>query len=108
MEFPCSSIDRLIEFPADSEHVPVRMPDMHLPHIPGHVGWRPCHLESLFDTTPIDGIDVVDPDRHPHALVSRVVTVRSERFVERASTPPALGVLTQENLALAGTDTAER
>ena len=42
------------------------------------------------------GIDIVDPNRHPRALVGGVVPFRTERALELALAATALGVLTQE------------
>ncbi len=54
----------------------------------------------------VDGIDVVDPDRHPDALVRPVV--ESMRRCKRALAASALAVLAQEDLALAGADAPKR
>src|SRR4051794_22689181 len=84
----------------------VGMADVHLAHAPRFVGRRPGDLDSLFDAVAMDGIDVVDPDRHPDALV--LVIVHSERRGNVALAATALAVLTEENLAVAGKDPAER
>src|SRR5688572_6448686 len=54
---------------ADSEDVSVWVPHVHLANIPRHVGRRPGDLETLIKAALVDGVDVIHPDRHPHALV---------------------------------------
>src|SRR4026208_110643 len=92
---------RFLNPPADSEDVTVRVPHVHLPGIPRHVGGRPGDVKTLLETALVDGVDVVHPDRHPHALVGGIVPFRPERPLESAPAPAALGVLAQEDLALA-------
>ena len=75
--------------------------DVHLANVPRHVRRRPRDLKTLLKATPVDGVDVVDPDRHPRSLVSSIVTFWPDRLLESALAPTALGVLTQEDLALA-------
>src|SRR4051812_4069817 len=82
------------------------MAHVHLADAPRLVGRRPGDLDALFDAVAMDGIDVIDPDRHPHAFV--LVIVDSERRGHVALAAPALAVLTEEDLAVAGADAAER
>ncbi len=63
---------RLFYSLADSEDVTVRVAYMHLADTPRLVGGRPGDLDTLFKTVLVDGIDVVDPDRHPDAMVLAV------------------------------------
>ena len=66
----------------------VRVPDVHLANIPGHVGWRPRDVETLFEAAPVDGVDVIDPDGPiPRSLVSRVVALWAETSGSRALLP---------------------
>jgi len=54
---------------ADAEDVAVGVADVHFADIPFHVGRWKGHIESLVQTTLVDGVNVVDPDRHPDALI---------------------------------------
>src|ERR1043166_5626856 len=84
------------------------MPHVHLAHVPRHVRGRPRDLQPLLDAAALDGVDVVDPDRHPHALVAALVPLGAECHQRVALAPPALPVLAEEDLAVAGRDGAER
>jgi hypothetical protein len=104
----CKPLFRLLESPADSENVAVRMAHVHLANIPRHVGGWPRDLETLLEAALVDRVDVVHSNRHPHALVRRIVALRPERFLDSAPASAALGVLTQKDFALAGAHAAER
>src|SRR2546422_818438 len=54
---------------ADPDEVSVRMPNCHLAITPRHVGWWPRNSKSLIDAMLMDGVSVICPYRHPHALV---------------------------------------
>jgi hypothetical protein len=75
---------------ADSEDVAVRMPDMHLPDVPRHIGWGPGDFEALIDAAAMDFVDIIDPDRHPYSLVAFFVTFRTESHFVRAFSTAAL------------------
>jgi hypothetical protein len=92
---------RLLNPTADSEDVSVWVPDVHLANIPRHVGWRPGDLKTLRKAPLVDSVDVVDPDRHPHASVGRIIAFRAERLLESALAATALRVLAQKDLTLA-------
>src|SRR5262249_15604511 len=77
---------------AHPEDVPVRMPHVHLAHFPRLVGRRKGHLDSLGQAMLIEGVDVIDPDRHPDAVLAALA---------------ALIALAEEDLAPAGADAAE-
>src|SRR5262249_35733150 len=62
-------------------------------------------LDSFLETMPMDGVDVVHPDRHPDALVARLALAFRRR--QRALPPAALRALAQEDLALAGANGPE-
>lgn len=64
----------------------IGMADVHLANIPFHIRWRVCDVESLFDTAPVDLINVVDPDRHPDALVGCLALTKCPRVGPFAST----------------------
>src|SRR5262249_24726455 len=89
---------------ADSEDMPVRVPHVHLPNIPCHVGRRPSDLESLLNAALVDGVNIVYPDLHPYAFVGRFIAFRAERHLDRALPTTTLTVLAQKDLAIAGTD----
>src|SRR5438270_11997303 len=84
----------------------VRMPHVHLTYAPRLVGRRPGDLDSLLQAVPVDRVDVIDPDRHPHAFVRR--PVHAERGREIALAAAALAIEAEKNFALAGMDAAER
>ena len=96
---------RLFDSLADSEDVAVRVAHMHLADTPRFVGGRPGDLDTLFKTVLVDGIDIVDPDRHPDAMVLAVGNAPRRCQIAFAST--ALPVLTKEDLALARADAAK-
>src|SRR6185436_18284914 len=85
----------------------VRMPDVHLADVPGHVRGGPGDLDLLCFAVALDRVDVVDPDRHPDALVAALVALGAEGHQRLALAPPALPVLAEEDLAGAGADGAE-
>src|SRR5262245_6523892 len=99
---------RFFDATADSEDVSVRMSNVHLANIPGHVGRRPRNLQALFETPLVNGVDVVDPDRHPDALISRVIAAWTERHLNSTSASAALGIQAEKDLTLARTHAAER
>ena len=95
------------EAAADSEDVAVRVANMHLADMPRHVCGRPGDFQVLIDTATVDGIDIVDPDGHPDALVDRVVADGTEGRCDGAPPPATLAALAQQDFAVAGMDTAE-
>src|SRR5438132_8935638 len=99
---------RLPNSPADSEDVPVWVPHVHLANMPRHVGGRPGDFKTLLEAALVDGVHIVHPDGHPHALVGSVIPLRTERHLDSALAPATLGVLAQENLACAGADARKR
>src|SRR5688572_30304705 len=101
----CRSL--LFDPTTDAEDVPVRVPDVHLANVPGHVGWRPGDLQPFLEALPVDGVDIIDPDRHPHAVFRGVVAVGAERPLERALAPTALAVQAEEDLAVSRADASE-
>lgn len=56
-------------------------------------------LKAFGDAALVDGVDVVDPDRHPGALVGGLVAVGAERPLVGAAAAAALAVAAQEDLA---------
>src|SRR4030095_14976334 len=77
----------------DSEHMPVWVPHMHLANIPRHVGRRPSDLESVLNAAFVNGVNIADPNRHPHPLVGRFVAFRTERHLDRTPATTTLTVL---------------
>ena len=78
------------EVGADAEHVAVGVADVEFAHAP----WLVCRgmgdLEAVGDAALVDGVDVVDPDRHPHAFVGGLVAVGAEGRVVGAFAAAAL------------------
>src|SRR5256885_1561030 len=91
----------------DAEHVSVRMPHVHLPHVPRHVGWRPCHFESLLQAVAMDAVDIGDPDRHPDTLVSGLIAARAERRPRRTFAAATLTAFAKKDLGISREHAAE-
>src|SRR5688572_32153937 len=58
-----SAVKKSRSMPTDPEDMSIRMPYVHLAHVPRHVRRRPGHLEALFRAMSVHGIHVVHPDR---------------------------------------------
>src|SRR5215467_2163158 len=86
---------------ADSKHMPIRVPQMHLAHIPRHVCRRKRDVQFGRYTLLVDGIHILDPHRHPSALVRRLVALQSERGHVRSPPATSLPSLAKKNLAVA-------
>src|SRR3954451_16046920 len=76
---------------ADAEHVTVGVTDVRLAQTPRLVARRVGDLEALGEAAPVYGVDVLDPDRDPHALVALLLGRTAGRLV-RAAAPAALAV----------------
>src|SRR5215813_11767925 len=83
------------------------MPHVHLANIPLHICWRPRDVEPLVQATPIDGVHIVHPDRHPYTLVRTFVAGRTESHRASALAPTALSSLAKKDLAFTGADSSE-
>lgn len=97
----------LLQALTDPEYVAVGVPDMHLANLPRHVLGGPGHLHPLLQTVLVDGVDIVDPNRHPDPVVAFLVPVGTERERRRAASPAPLRVLAKEDLAVPRADAAE-
>src|SRR5688572_1825913 len=102
-----SAVKKSRSMPTDPEDMSIRMPYVHLAHVPRHVRRRPGHLEALFRAMSVHGIHVVHPDRHPHSPVCRVVAVAAEGHGKGASSAASLSVVAEKDLAIAGADATE-
>ena len=100
----CRALIVVIKAVSDSEDMPVRVTNVHLAQVPGHVSWWPRYFESLRETVLVNGVDIIHQDAQPHALVARLVVKRRPGGTFAAS---ALAVLAQEDLAIAGADSTE-
>src|SRR5438105_2398953 len=74
---------RLLEPRTNAKDVSVGMAHVHFPNTPWLVAWRAQDFEALADTCLVQRVNIVHPDRQPHAL-------------------EALSVETQKELAVAG------
>src|SRR5262249_52778996 len=92
---------------ADTKHVPVWMTNMHLTHVPRHVRRRKRHFEARSDTARMHSLHIIHEDRHPHALVLIVVTIRAKRVWKRAPAAAALSVQAQEDRKFVSPHAAE-
>jgi hypothetical protein len=81
---------------------------VHLANIPRHVGRRPDDFQILLHAMPMYGVDVFDPDRHPHTRIRRVGAIESDNRRKWALASAALTVVAEKNLAMAGKYTAKR
>jgi hypothetical protein len=73
--------------------MPIRMAHVHFANVPGHVGRGPGDLKALLKAMLVDGINIVDPDRHSNTFVSGFVAFGAERHLDGAFATTALGVL---------------
>ena len=55
------------------------MPQVHLANVPRHIRRRKCDLQPGGDATLVHLVHVVDPDRHPDALVALFVSLLLKR-----------------------------
>ena len=76
--------------PADPEHVAIRMAKVHPAGVPRHIGGRKCDLQPGGDAVLMHLVHVVDPDRHPDALVALFVSVLLKRGDARAAAAASL------------------
>lgn len=79
----------------------VGVADVEFADVPGAVGGRHSDLDVVGEAVLMDGVDVIDPDRHPDAFV---VVVGGEGFGVRAFAAAALSVMTKEDLDRAALD----
>jgi hypothetical protein len=86
---------------ADSKYVPVRVPQVHLADVPGHISWWESDVQPGSHTLSVDLVNVVHPDGHPHASVRRFVPVRSKRGRVRPSATATLASLAKKDFAFA-------
>src|SRR5688572_22143659 len=82
----------------NSEDVAVRMANVHLAHVPRHVGRRPGYLQSVSDTALVYRFDIFHRDHDPRALVTDFVSVRPEGDLRGSLAAPALRILTEVDL----------
>jgi hypothetical protein len=90
------------------EDMPIGMTHVHFAYSPRHVGWRPRDVQTLIDASLVDVIDIVDPDRHPYALVAALISVRAKRHPGFAFAAPTLSSLTEKYFAMATADATKR
>src|SRR6266403_2695168 len=84
---------------ADPKDMPVRMPHVHLADIPWHIGRWERDVQPGGHALHVDLVHVVNPHRHPDALVSRFVSVWSKRGGVRAPAAAPLAALAKKALA---------
>src|SRR5262249_25814452 len=89
------------ESPTHSKHMPVRMPQMHLAHIPRHVVRWKRHFDPSGDALLVNRVHILDPHGHPRALIRRFVSIHLKRRGIRSLPSSTLRAQTKENLALA-------
>src|SRR5690349_2702911 len=82
---------------ADANHVAVGVTDVEFAGTPWLVGRSMGDVEALGDTTLVQSVKVVDPDRHPGPLVRCLIALRTESQPVGTAAAPALAVTTQED-----------
>src|SRR5579864_2757920 len=83
------------------------MPKVHLANLPRHIGRRKRDLQPRSDALLVHLVDIVYPDRHPHALVPLLISVLLKGGGVRAPAAASLrpqakkdtGLLTRSNCA---------
>src|SRR5215831_11548700 len=85
----------------------VRMADVHFAHAPGHVSRRPGDFDSLLSAEFVNGVNIVDPNTHPNALVGHFASITAKRGRVRTFAASALRIPTKEDFAMPGADGAE-
>lgn len=73
------------------------MAKVHLAHVPRHIGRGKCDLQTGGDALLMHFVDIVDPDRHPHALVALFISVLLKRSGVRAAAAASLRPLAKED-----------
>lgn len=86
-----------VDLMADAEHVSIRMTDMHLPDAPGLIGGWMRDFQFFGEASLMYLVDVIDPDRHPGALVCSLVGPWAGLDV-LAAAPTALPGAAQEDV----------
>src|SRR5581483_3640568 len=79
------------------EHMPIRMPQVHLAHAPRHVRRRERDLHSSCDAVLVHRVDVIHPHRHPHSLVALLVALYLKRGGVLAAAAASLRALAEED-----------
>src|SRR5215467_4043600 len=85
--------------PTDAKHMPVRVPQMHLAHVPRHVHRRKSDIQPCRHALFVNRVHVLHPNGHPDALIRRLVALRPERSNVCSSTAASLATLAKKNLA---------
>jgi len=57
---------------SDPKYVPVRVPHVHLADVPRHISRRESNVQPGCYAVFVNLVNVIDPQRHPHALVGRL------------------------------------
>jgi len=89
--------------------MPIRMPQVHLADVPGHIGGRKCDFQPGCDAMLVHLVHIVYPDRYPDALVARFVSVLLKGGCVRVATSASLRSLTKKDASfLARSNRAKR
>src|SRR5262249_45002701 len=92
---------------AYAEHGPIGIPDVHLSHIPGHIGWRKRNFDSRRDALPMYRVNVFHPNGHPNAFISLFISMVLEGGLVGTSAAASLRASAEKDLAFTGTHGAE-
>jgi len=87
--------------------VPVRVPHVHLSDVPRHVSRWESDVQPGGHTVSVNLVNIVDPHRHPHALVGRFISVGFERRNVRTPASASLRPLAKKERAFARPDCPE-
>src|SRR6516162_2188815 len=98
-----------LESPADAEHMAIGMAKVHLADVPRHIGGRKCDLQPGGEALLVHLVHVVDPDRHPDALIALFVSLLLKGGGVRATAAASLRPLTKKDASsLARSNRAKR
>ena len=81
--------------------MPVRMPQVHLSHVPRHVVRRKRYFESSGNALPMHFIHIFHPHGHPRTFVARFISIVLKCSRIRSLAASALRALAKKNLAFA-------
>ena len=85
----------------------IRVTDVHLANLPRHVGRWESNIQCGGHALSVDFVDVVHPNRHPHAVIGCFVSVIPKRGGIWSLAAPSLAPLAKEDLGFASSDRAE-
>lgn len=86
---------------ADAKDVPIRVSQVHLAHVPRHVGWWESDVQPGGYALSVDFVNVLHPHGHPGALVGCFISFSGKRRSVRTFAAATLRPLAKKYLAFA-------